>query len=62
MLDKAIAHGKERRREYRGGKRWSMGCRNHGSCLWCQDNRRHFDTRRRMAADYDLNNWKEEIA
>ena len=38
------------------------GCRNHGCCLWCQDNRRHFDTRWRMAADYDLNNWKEEIA
>ena len=38
-LDKAIAHGKERRKPYRGAKAIDTTCRNHGSCKWCEDNR-----------------------
>ena len=50
-LDKAILHGKEKRKEYRGGKRYSTHCRNHGGtknkkrhtwqCEWCLGNRLH---------------------
>ena len=40
-LDKAILHGKEKRKPYRGAKRWSCSCRNHGSCQWCRSNRTH---------------------
>ena len=43
-LHKAIASGKEHRVEYgtKGQpycKAVDSGCRNHGSCLWCQSNR-----------------------
>ena len=41
MLDKAIEHGKEHRRPYRRAKAIDRTCRNHGSCEWCQENRKH---------------------
>lgn len=40
-LDKAIQHGKERRKPYKGGKAVAKSCRNHGACDWCRDNRKH---------------------
>lgn len=38
-LDKAIQHGKEKRKPYTGGKAVSLRCRNHGGCDWCLGNR-----------------------
>lgn len=35
-LDKAIAHGKEKRKPYRGAKAIDYSCRNHGSCEACR--------------------------
>lgn len=35
-LDKAIAHGKEKRKPYRGAKAIDRSCRNHGSCECCR--------------------------
>ena len=40
-LDKSIAHGKERRKPYRGSKAIDPSCRNHGGCPWCEENRKH---------------------
>lgn len=40
-LDKAIKHGKEHRKPYTGSKKYFSSCCNHGSCLWCQENRKH---------------------
>lgn len=40
-LDKAIAHGKEHRKPYRGSKAIFASCRNHGGCPWCEENRTH---------------------
>ena len=40
-LDKAIEHGKEKRKPYRGAKAIDYTCRNHGSCDWCRENRLH---------------------
>lgn len=40
-LDKAIEHGKEHRKEYRGSKAIYKTCRNHGGCEWCEENRKH---------------------
>ncbi len=31
--------GKERRRQYRGSRRFDRSCRNHGSCPYCTGNR-----------------------
>ena len=42
-LDKAIKHGKEKRRPYRNHL---AGC---GNCSWCIENRLH-STRKRMVA------------
>lgn len=40
-LDKAILHGKEKRKQYRGSKLVDKSCRNHGSCPYCRGNRLH---------------------
>ena len=40
-LDKAIAHGKEKRKPYHGSKAIDRTCRNHGSCPRCRQNRLH---------------------
>jgi hypothetical protein len=40
-MDKAIAHGKEHRKPYRGSKAIDGTCRNHGGCPWCEENRKH---------------------
>lgn len=38
-LDKAIEHGKEHSKPYRGSKAVDRTCRNHGGCEWCRENR-----------------------
>lgn len=41
-MDKAIEHGKEHRKPWRGkerSKNFDKTCRNHGSCPYCQCNR-----------------------
>jgi hypothetical protein len=35
-LDKAITHGKERRKPYYGEKAVDPHCRNHPKCPWCR--------------------------
>lgn len=45
-LDKAVDHGKEHRKPYRGAKAVDCTCRNHGSCSWCKENRTYKNTKR----------------
>ena len=45
-LDKAIKAGKEQRKPYKGGKAIDPTCRNHGSCLWCEKNRKYKNIKR----------------
>lgn len=47
-LDKAIEHGKERRKPYRGAKATDVTCRNHGSCPGCRMKREHKARKERM--------------
>lgn len=56
-LDKAIEHGKEKRKEYRGSKAIDKSCRNHGGCPWCERNRRF---KFRDKKPYDENAEREE--
>lgn len=51
-LDKAIEHGKERRKPYYGAKAIDRTCRNHGTCVWCERNRLHSSRKRELAASY----------
>jgi len=45
-FEKAIEHGKTKRKPYRGSKAFDCSCRNHGSCSWCKHNRTHNNTKR----------------
>ena len=38
-MEKAIASGKEHRKEYYGAKAICKSCRNSGTCEWCRRNR-----------------------
>lgn len=40
-LNKAIEHGKEKRKPYRRAKAVDPMCRNHGGCPWCEQGRLH---------------------
>lgn len=58
-LDKAINHGKEHRRQYRGVKLYCVECRNHGACDYCR-NERLKNTRRRLEAmRYRIGEYKD---
>lgn len=50
-LEKAIEHKKEKRKAYRGSKRFDHSCRNHGSCGYCESNRTIFDKKARMRVE-----------
>lgn len=60
-LEKAIEHGKEHRKPYRGAKAIDRTCRNHGSCEWCKGNRTYKYERDKLRQlqelkEYGLNN------
>ena len=57
-LDKAIVHGKEHRKSYTGAKKYSRECCNHGSCLWCQSNRRYNEFKEKEKYKYDMQEYK----
>ena len=50
-FDKAIRHGKEKRRVFRGSKRFDSRCRNHGACGYCRGNRTHANRVREQASE-----------
>jgi hypothetical protein len=41
MFNKAIKNKKEYRKPYYGSKAIDVTCRNHGSCSYCESNRKH---------------------
>lgn len=45
-LDKAIKHGKEKRKPYRGSQAVDATCRPGGSCPHCKRGRQHKNKRR----------------
>ena len=49
-LDKAIAHGKEKRKGYRGAKAIDRTCRNHGTCPYYTANRLYKNKKRLQIA------------
>lgn len=48
---KAIASGKEHRKDYTGAKSYCRSCRNHGSCSYCRSGRTYNDTKERSRLD-----------
>lgn len=60
-LDKAIASGKERRKNYRGSKAVDRTCRNRGSCPYCRSNREHCNKKRIKATQDDLTDYFDSL-
>jgi hypothetical protein len=49
-FDNEYLNRKDRRQPYRGSKAMDASCRNHGSCPYCENNRKHADERRELEA------------
>ena len=58
-LDKAIIHGKEHRKQYKGVKAYDSQCCNHGSCDRCKGGRLYQYNRSLAAAVQKLNEYDE---
>ena len=58
-LDKAIEHGKEHRKQYRGSKVFDRTCRNHGGCPCCKDNRLIHTNRLIEKSNQELRNFNK---
>lgn len=59
-LDKAITHGKEHRKSYRGAKAIDHTCRNHGSCGWCRGNRTYKNDKRKLRQMQEIQEYTAE--
>lgn len=59
-LDKAIQHGKERRKEYRGAKAVDATCRNHGTDCWSAEDRQHKHRKRKERCQSILKEYEEK--
>ena len=59
-LNKAIASKKEHRKPYYGSKSISKSCRNHGSCPWCEENRKYKNCKREQAMLLQLKDFMKE--
>lgn len=55
--NKNYPNRKDKRRPYRGSKRFDRSCRNHGSCKYCENNRTFFDKKARVVAEEKLNEY-----
>jgi hypothetical protein len=58
-LGKAIEHGKEHRKPYRGSKRFDRSCRNHQGCPYCEGNRKHSSKVKEDAANEQIKSLEE---
>ena len=59
-LKKAIESGKEKRKPYRRSKAFDRTCRNHGSCGYCRENRKHSINKEKAVFDSKLEDYLEE--
>ena len=57
-LERAIEHGKEKRKLYRDSRAFDHSCRNHKGCPWCEGNRLHRDRREEERTKKELEQFK----
>lgn len=57
-LEKAIEHGKEKRKPYIGAKAVDCTCRNHGSCEWCKGNRTYKNSKKNLKAEQEIKEYE----
>ena len=58
-LDKAIKHGKEKRKPYYGCKAFDATCRNHGSDAYMVNSRLHNRTKAEQKANAQLADYEK---
>lgn len=59
-LDKAILHGKEKRKPYYGTKAFDATCRNHGSDDWARNNRQFQQKKSELRARSRIKDFEEK--
>ena len=59
-LNKAIEHGKEKRKPYTGSKAIDRTCRNHGGCGWCEENRMYQKLKQEDSTECKLKEYEDE--
>jgi hypothetical protein len=59
-LEKAIEHGKEHRKPYYDTRSFDCTCRNHGSCIWCEENRLISKLRNQQKMNYKLKEYESD--
>lgn len=57
-LEKAIEHGKEKRKPYIGAKAVDCTCRNHGSCEWCKGNRTYKNSKKNLKVEQEIREYE----
>lgn len=58
-MEKAIASGKEHRKEYfKKCEQVDKSCRCHGGCQWCLDNRMYHDNREKEKMLDKMKEWE----
>ena len=57
-LNKANEHGKEHRKSYSGAKKYDKHCCNHGTCLWCQSDRRYKEFKEIERYKFDMKEYE----
>lgn len=60
MLDKAIEHGKEKRKPYYRSGKDDATCRPHGGCPWCKNNRLHSSKAKKITCEELEEEWEYE--
>lgn len=59
-LDKAIEHGKEKRKPYYRAGKYDPTCRPNGGCSWCKNNRHHKNKKKECACKEELKEYSQE--
>jgi hypothetical protein len=58
-LEKAIKHGKEKRKPYYRSGKFDPTCRPNGGCPWCQNNRAHKKRKKEGACQAQLKDYNQ---
>lgn len=59
-LDKAIQHGKERRKPYYRSGKFDPTCRPNGGCPYCENNRMHKNKKKECACKEEIKEYSRE--
>lgn len=59
-FDNTYPNRKDHRKKYYDSKRFDTGCRNHGSCGYCESSRTHKNKKRLIAAINEIEDFEND--